>query len=130
MKKGLLLTAMAATFSLAGCTSTGTPTNTNKTASTATNVGLNVFKVAMDNKCRSELEKKTTWRLARIAMSPQQEEKNQTKICGCVSEQAPNHVTLVDMANAAIDPDYRSQLVTKVVIKSLQTCYGNFTKKD
>jgi len=35
---------------------------------------------------------------------------------------------VVDMTNAALDPQYRAQLVTKVVAKSLQTCYASFTK--
>lgn len=61
-------------------------------------------------------------------MNSEQEEVAKTKICGCVSEQAPQQVTVVDMTNAAIDPQYRAQLVTKVVAKSLQTCYASFTK--
>ena len=46
----------------------------------------------------------------------------------CLSEQAPQHVTLVELGNAAIDSQYRTQLVTKVVAKSLQSCYTSFMK--
>lgn len=130
MKKLITMAALITTFALSACTTsgTGTATNSGNAVGTATNVGMNIFKTAVDNQCRNELEKQQAWRLARVAMSPQQEEAAQTKICGCVSEQAPQQVTVVDMTNAAIDSKYRAQLVTKVVAKSLQTCYANFTK--
>ena len=125
MKKLLTSAALMATFALAGCATTG---GANPTVGTATNVGMNIFKTAVDNQCRVELEKNNAWRLARVAMTPEQEATMQTKICGCVSEQAPQQVTVVDMTNAAIDSNYRAQLVTKVVAKSLQSCYANMTK--
>lgn len=121
--------AMAATLALSGCTTTGANTNSGNAVGTATNIGMNVFKAAVDNQCRSEIEKHNAWRVARVAMTAAQEEAVKTKVCGCVSEQAPQQVTIVDMTNAAIDSEYRGKLVTKVVAKSLQTCYANFTKK-
>ena len=87
---------------------------------------MNILKTAIDNKCRSELSQHNAWRIAQLAMTQNQEEALQTKICGCVSEQAPQHVTFNDMAQATIDPQYRSKLATKVVLKSLQSCYANF----
>lgn len=130
MKKILAASAMMATLALSGCASTGTGSTTNagNAVGTATNVGMNIFKSAVDAQCRSELEKQSAWRLARVAMTPEQEQAAETKICGCVSEQAPQQVTVVDMTNAALDPTYRAQLVTKVVAKSLQTCYTNLAK--
>ena len=64
-------------------------------------------------------------RIASAAMSDEQEEAVKSRVCGCVSEQAPQQVTLVELGNAAIDPSYRTQLVTRVVAKSLQSCYGS-----
>lgn len=123
------ITAAIATLALAGCaTSTGTTPTAGDAVNTATGIGMNVFKAAVDTKCRSEIEKQNAWRVASIAMTPDQQETVKTKVCGCVSEQAPQHVTIVDMGNAAIDPAYRAQLVTKVVAKSIQSCYGSIVK--
>ena len=125
MKKILISTAMLATFALAGCTTTdGMNTNAGNAIGTANNIGMNVFKAAVDNQCRSQIENQSAWRIASVAMTDTQEEA----IKSCVSEQAPQQVTLVELGNAAIDTQYRTQLVTRVVAKSLQTCYANFTK--
>lgn len=128
MKKLLAVCALMASFALTGCTTTGNGTGAGNAVGTATNMGMNIFKTAVDAQCRSELEKQNAWRIARVAMNSEQEEAVKTKICGCVSEQAPQQVTVVDITNATIDPQYRAQLVTKVVAKSLQTCYASFTK--
>lgn len=129
MKKILLSSAMLATFTLAGCTTTGgVNNNAGNAIGTANEIGMNVFKAAVDNQCRIEIEKQSAWRIASAAMTDAQEEAIQSKVCGCVSEQAPQQVTLVDMGNAAIDPAYRAQLVTRVVAKSLQSCYGSIVQ--
>lgn len=129
MKKILISTAMLATFALAGCTTTGgVNTNAGTAMGTANEIGMNVFKAAIDNQCRSQIENQSAWRIASVAMSETQEEAVKSKVCGCVSEQAPQQVTIVELGNAAIDPAYRTQLVTRVVAKSLQSCYGSIVK--
>ena len=129
MKKILTVTTMLATFALAGCTTTaGTNTTAGNAIGTANNIGMNVFKAAIDNQCRVEIEKQTTWRIASAVMTEQQKEAVQSKVCGCVSEQAPQQVTIVELGNAAIDSSYRTKQVAKVVAKSLQSCYASFTK--
>lgn len=119
-----------ATISLSGCSTTGMNDNAmgnvNNGINTANNIGMNIFKTAIDNKCRSELTQHNAWRIARLAMTQNQEQVLQTKICSCVSEQAPQHVSFNDVAQAAIDTEYRSKLATRVVLKSLQSCYANF----
>lgn len=130
MKKRLMSTAMLAALALAGCTTTtGTTTNTGTAIGTANSIGMNVFKAAINTQCRSELESNTAWRLARAAMTAETETAVQTSICNCVTEQAPQQITVVDMTNAAIDSTYRKQLVTKVVAKSLTSCYTSFTNQ-
>ncbi|HCT73758.1 MULTISPECIES: hypothetical protein [Psychrobacter] len=129
MKKILMSTAMLATLALAGCTTTGGMNNNAGTAiGTANEIGMNVFKSAIDNQCRSQIEKQTAWRVASVAMTDSQQEAVKSNVCGCVSEQAPQQVTLVELGNAAIDSQYRTQLVTKVVAKSLQSCYTSLVK--
>lgn len=129
MKKRFASTILLATLALAGCTTTdGTNNSAGNTIGTANDIGMNVFKSAIDNQCRIQIEKQSAWRIASVAMTDTQQEAVKSNVCGCVSEQAPQQVTLVELGNAAIDSQYRTQLVAKVVAKSLQSCYASFTK--
>ncbi|KAA0915426.1 hypothetical protein [Psychrobacter sp. ANT_WB68] len=128
MKKLLASTIMLATFALAGCATTDGSTNAGTAIGTANEIGMNVFKSAIDNQCRSQIEKQNAWRIASVAMTDTQEEEVKGRVCGCVSEQAPQQVTIVELGNAAIDASYRTQLVARVVAKSLQSCYGSIVK--
>ncbi len=129
MKKFLASTLMLATFALAGCAATGTANNgTGNAIGTANEIGMNVFKAAIDNQCRSQIESQRAWQIARVAMTESQQDAAKGRVCGCVSEQAPQQVTIVELGNAAIDTSYRTQLVTRVVAKSLQSCYASFVK--
>ena len=107
-----------------GATNNGTGT----AIGTANEIGMNVFKAAIDNQCRSQIEKQNAWRVASVAMTEAQQESVKTNVCGCVSEQAPQQVTIVELGNAAIDSQYRTQLVAQVVAKSLQSCYTSFVQ--
>lgn len=129
MKKRFASTILLATFALSGCATTdGTNNSAGNAIGTANDIGMNIFKSAIDNQCRSQIEKQSAWRIASVAMTDTQQEAVKSNVCGCVSEQAPQQVTLVELGNAAIDSQYRTQLVAKVVAKSLQSCYASFTK--
>lgn len=128
MKKLFISTIILTTFALAGCETMGANTNTGNSIGSATDIGMNVFKAAVDNQCRVQIEKQNAWRIVSVAMTAQQKEAVQSKVCSCVSEQAPQQVTIVELGNAAIDASYRAQLVTRVVAKSLQSCYGSIVK--
>ena len=128
MKKLLASTALLATFALAGCATMGSNTNAGTAMGTANEIGMNVFKAAIDNQCRSQIEQQNAWRIASVAMTEAQEEAVKGRVCGCVSEQAPQQVTFIELGNAAIDPQYRVQLVARVVAKSLQSCYSSIVK--
>lgn len=125
MKKLLLPATMLTAFALAGCTTTGGANNSGDAIGAANEIGMNVFKAAIDNQCRSQIESQKTWQIASAAMTEAQEEAVKSRVCGCVSEQAPQQVTIVELGNAAIDASYRTQLVARVVAKSLQSCYGS-----
>lgn len=130
MKKLLVSVAMLTTIALSGCAATGgnTGTTAGGAIGTANDIGMNVLKAAIDNQCRSQIEKQNAWRIASVAMTESQQEAVKGNVCGCVSEQAPQHVTMVELGNAAIDTEYRTKLVTRVVAKSLQSCYASFTQ--
>lgn len=127
MKKVLLAVA-AISMSLAACTTT-TGTSTSTTAGTAATIGSNIFKAAVDNQCRTELNSNNAWRALALTMTAEQQTAMETKICGCVSEKAPQNVTAVDLATAAIDQNARAQIVANTVAKTLTACYSEFVKK-
>ena len=87
---------------------------------------MNVFTAAVDNQCRSQIENQNAWQIASAAMTEIQQENIKSNVCGCVSEQAPQEVTIIELGNAAIDSQYRTQLVTRVVAASFQSCYTSF----
>ena len=123
MKKAFIAVA-ALSMSLAACTTTtGTSTSGNtSTAGTAVNIGANIFKVAVDNQCRTELNSNNAWRAIALTMTAEQQTAMENKICGCVSEKAPQNVTAVDLATAAIDPAARNAIVSNAVTKTINAC--------
>ena len=126
MKKFTLI-ALAG-FALAGCATT------NETAvqagTTATNVGLAIFSQAVDTKCRTEINNQPVYKTASILMTEAQKQALEDKVCGCVSQKAPQSITLVEMGQAAIDPNARTQIVTTAVSKTIQACVGEFVNKS
>ncbi|MFB2537783.1 MULTISPECIES: hypothetical protein [unclassified Acinetobacter] len=131
MKKFALAFTTAATMTLTACATTGTGTSGIDAASaagTATEIGMNVFKYAVDAQCRTQLRNNNTFRTVALAMTPQQQTQVENNICGCVTEYAPQSVTVVDLTQAAIDPNARAQIVSTAVQKTLTACYGKFVR--
>ena len=130
MKKAFIA-VVALSMSLAACTTTtGTSTSGNtSTAGSAVTIGTNIFKAAVDNQCRTELNSNNAWRAIALTMTAEQQTAMENKICGCVSEKAPQNVTAVDLATAAIDQNARAQIVANTVAKTLTACYSEFVKK-
>ena len=56
------------------------------------------------------------------------EKWNTIILCGCVSEKAPQSVTIVDLTTAAVDPTARNVIVARAVSNTLQQCVGEFVK--
>lgn len=123
---------LATALSLTACSSTS-PNLGGVTATeaigTANNIGMAVFKTSVNQYCLSEVKNNSYYKAASIVMTQQQQTQVASSVCGCVTEQAPQQITVVDAANAALDANYRTQLVTHVVAKSLQTCVANFVKR-
>lgn len=125
---------LATVFALSACSSTGVidPTAATNTAvntiGTANNIGTAVFQAAVDQKCRSEITNNQYYKIAKVAMTAEQQTQLQTNVCGCVSQNAMQQVNIVDLATAATNPTARTQLVTQAVANTLQTCVGQFVK--
>lgn len=131
MKK-ILLAALCTAFALTGCatpTTGTTTTGSNSTVGTAAAIGGNVLKMAIDNQCRTELNANNAFRAIALTMTAEQQSALESKICGCVSEKAPQNVTAVELAQAAVDANARAQIVSNTVAKTLTACYSEFVGK-
>jgi hypothetical protein len=111
---------------LTACATTETA---NTTATTTQQVGMAAMKIAINAKCTTELNNTPAWKTATQVMTAEQKQSIQTDICGCVSEKAPQNVTTVDLATAALDPAARATIVTNVVTKTIQSCVAEAVNK-
>ena len=103
---------------LSACTTTGMAT-TNNTATTTQQLGTAALKIAINAKCTTELNNLPAWKTATKFMTADQKTDIQTEICGCVSEKAPQNITAVDVATAAIDPAARTTIISNAVTKTI-----------
>lgn len=132
MKKLLSVAALSVAV-LTGCAggagSTAAATGADVAATgvaTATNIGMGIFKVAVDTKCRTELNNQALYKTATLVLNSAQKEALETKVCGCVSEQAPQSVTIAELTQAAVSPAARTQVVASAVANTINACVTNF----
>lgn len=111
---------------LTACATTETATTT---AATTQQVGMAAIKIAINSKCVTELNNTPAWKKSTQLMTAEQKQNIQTDICGCVSEKAPQNVTTVDLATAALDPAARATIVSNVVTKTIQSCVSEAVNK-
>lgn len=115
---------------LDGCASTtGTGVmDANSTIGTANNVGMAIFKAAVNQQCQTQLQNNQYWRLGSVLMTSEKQAEVASNVCSCVSEKAPQSVTIVDLTTAAVDPTARNVIVARAVSNTLQQCVGEFVK--
>nr|WP_254202630.1 MULTISPECIES: hypothetical protein [unclassified Acinetobacter] len=106
------------TLVLSACAITGSP----ETQTATQQLGGAALKIAINAKCTTELNNIPAWQTATRLMTTTQKQNIQSEICGCVSEKAPQSVTAVDLATAAIDPAARATIVGNVVAKTINAC--------
>lgn len=120
MKKFGMIVVSA--LALSGCATSDVQT----AAGSASGIGMNIFKTAVDARCRSELNANQIYKTASLFMTSEQKTALENKACGCVSEKAPQSVTLTELGQAALDPAARTQIVGAAVAKTLNACVGEF----
>lgn len=126
MKKLLALIAPC-TLLLSACATDGTATS--NPSGSAQQLGVAAVKIAVNAKCTTELNNIQAWKTATKLMTEEQKQDIQTEICGCVSDKAPQSVTAVDLATAALDPAARATLATNVVTKTINACVAEAVNK-
>jgi hypothetical protein len=126
--KKLIAVLVPLTLALTACVSTNTTTGTTSMQSTTQQLGNTALKIAINAKCTTELNNTAAWQTATKLMTATQKQNIQSEICGCVSEKAPQSVTAVDLATAAIDPAARNTIVTNAVTKTINACVAEAVK--
>lgn len=127
LKKSLAMLSIMATL-LTGCATTGEQNTTANTIDTVTNIGTSIFQTAVKQKCQTEITANQYYKLASIIMTDEQKSKIIDKACGCVSEKAPQSVSMTEVATAVIDTSSRPKIVAKAVSNTLQACVSEFVK--
>ena len=120
MKK-LIAALIPLTLALTACVSVDS-NGTANTQSATQQLGGVALKIAINAKCTTELNNIAAWQVATKLMTSTQKQNIQSEICGCVSEKAPQSVTAVDLATAAIDPVARNTIITNAVTKTINAC--------
>lgn len=117
-------------IALGGCASTtgNGVMDANNTIGTANSVGMAIFKAAVNQQCQTQLQNNQYWRLGSVLMTSDKQAEVASNVCGCVSEKAPQSVTIVDLTTAAVDPAARNVIVARAVSNTLQQCVGEFVK--
>lgn len=117
-------------IALGGCASTtgNGVMDANNTIGTANSVGMAIFKAAVNQQCQTQLQNNQYWRLGSVLMTSDKQAEVASNVCGCVSEKAPQSVTIVDLTTAAVDPTARNVIVARAVSNTLQQCVGEFVK--
>ena len=119
-----LIVALPLALSLTACVTADGTLDPRTTA--ATNMGSSVFKIAVDQKCRTELNARHEWKILSAAVGSDKKSELETSICGCVSEESTKQVSLVEMGQAAIDANARNTIITRAVANTLSTCITRF----
>ena len=97
-------------------------TGTSSAGTTTQQLGTVALKIAINAKCTTELNNLPAWKTATRLMTPDQKTNVQGEICGCVSDKAPQSLTAVDLATAALDPAARATIVSNAVTKTINAC--------
>ncbi|EHU1558033.1 hypothetical protein A1Z55_RS08005 [Acinetobacter baumannii] len=128
MKK-LMLAVAPVVLALTACATTGTGTGGASAQTTTQQLGVAALKVAVNAKCITEINNVAAWKTATKYMTAEQRDSIQTNVCGCVSEKAPNSVTAVELAAAALDVNARATIVNQVVSKTVNACVAEALQK-
>jgi hypothetical protein len=128
MMKKLMLALAPVVLALTACATT-TGTDTGSAQTTTQQLGVAALKVAVNAKCITEINNVAAWKTATKYMTAEQRDSIQTNVCGCVSEKAPNSVTAVELAAAALDVNTRATIVNQVVSKTVNACVAEALQK-
>ncbi|MDO4434292.1 MAG: hypothetical protein Q4B82_06915 [Alysiella sp.] len=115
---------MLLSLTLSACSGTGGSFNVNNAMKT----GTALLKMYVQNQCIGELQSRNEWRLVALTMSRTKQQEWENKICSCVSEEAPNHITAADLPQL-MSENGRVQMVANVTTQTVTACYQRLFSK-
>lgn len=121
MNQRTALPALFAALMLSACGGTGGNFGGINTGSAA-NIGTGILQMYVQNQCVSELQSRNEWRLAALAMSQAQQQEWEQKICGCVSQEAPNQLSAAELLQLGSESG-RTQVLAGVTARTVSACY-------
>lgn len=127
--KPIISMALVGVLLVTGCATTDSGDMASTAGGMANAVGMNMLKTAVDQKCRSELNNQPVYRTASMVMTQSQKQALENNICGCVSEKAPQNITLVELSEIAINPNARTEIIARTASKTISECVSEFMKK-
>ncbi|WP_111892567.1 hypothetical protein [Acinetobacter sp. MB5] len=119
----------ALTMLCSACATDGTLVTGDSQTGTAQQLGMTAIKIAINAKCTTEINNQPAWQIMSRAMTTEQQQTVQNNVCGCVSDKAPENITAVDLATAAIDPTARATIVSNAVTRTLNQCVAETLKR-
>lgn len=99
-----------------------TGTEHTSTDAKAQGITANLIRMYVNNQCVNYLQARQEWRFAALAMSAEKKAEWEGRICGCVSEEAPNHITAADLVGVMTEAG-RAKLMTEITTKTVTACY-------
>lgn len=118
-------TALIAALILSACGTSSSPSAGGlfgTAGGTASGVGAGLVQMYVQNQCVTELQSRNEWRMAALAMSQAQQAAWEQKICGCVSEEAPNQLSAAELLQLGSESG-RAQVLTNVTARTVNACY-------
>ena len=123
-----LITAALLTACADSGTSVGGLLGGGNASSGAASIGKSAVQMYVQNKCVTELQSRNEWRTLALAMSQAKQTEWENKICGCVSEEAPNQITAAQLPELLTESG-RVKVAAEVTTKTVTACFKRlFTK--
>ncbi len=85
-------------------------------------VGQSMMAATVTQECHTQLNKRAEWQAAKVLMTPAKAKQWQQQICDCVGEEAPNHMSMSDVATAVSNPAERATIGVRVAEATISAC--------
>ncbi|MBP6860860.1 MAG: hypothetical protein KBC57_00715 [Neisseriaceae bacterium] len=85
-------------------------------------VGQSMISATVTQECHKQLDKRVEWQTAKLLVSPDKAKQWEQQVCNCVGEEAPNYVSMSDVATAVTNPSERVAIGARVAEATLTAC--------
>ena len=92
---------------------------------TDTGLTQKLLKPVVVYQCGVELEATRLWKVSTALLSEEKRNQLQTKICGCVGENALKDIPATTLLHAVVDEQVKKQVVQQGVLNTLKGCVVN-----